>query len=520
MIRLKNIHVHLSCRRLLFLAGLFIIMAAANGPAGADVSDLWGSDGKNWMPKSRLPDFSYAGYRGGFRPIPQLPVKVNVRAFGAVGDGKSDDTAAFIKAIAAVNEGAVLIPSGRYKITGVVLIHKRGVVLRGEGIDTTVLFFPRSLTDVVGPGKDHAPGGSWSWSGGLISFEGEEPPLRLANVIASAQRGDTSLIVSTTSILMPGQWVRLVLTNTDGSLARCLYGEKQGSPKEAYAQKLVDFVSPVESIEGNRIILKRALRTEVRLKWKPEVWAHNPSVQDVGIEDLTVEFPSARYAGHHDEPGFNAISFEGVSHGWIRRVRIRNADNGIFLRDRTKFCTVESVQFVSDPGRLRTGYGRDRGEPLETPVGGHHGILIAGAADNIVSDFQMTFRFIHDIGVSAWAAGNVFSNGRGIDMDFDHHRRGPYENLFTEIHVGKGSRLWQAGGDLQDGAPSGVRETFWNIQTDQPQQIPVWSLQGNFVGITTRLPTHRSEDGDWWEAVPPEQLFPANLYAAQKKHLR
>lgn len=506
-------------RRLLLSIALSIIMVAVQEPAGAGVSQLWDADGKNWTPKSRLPDFSYAGYRGGLRPIPRFPVKVNVKAFGAVGDGESDDTAAFIKAISAVDDGAVLIPSGRYKINGIVRIRKRGVVLRGEGVDRTVLLFPKSLTEVVGPGKNHAPGGSWSWSGGLISFEGEDAPLCLAEVIAPARRGDTALIVSAASNLMPGQWIRIMLTNTDGSLARYIYGDKKGSPEESHMQKLVDFVSPIESVEGNRVILKRPLRTDVRLNWKPEIWAHNPSVQDVGIENLTIAFPPTPYAGHHDEPGFNAISFEGINHGWIRQVRICNADNGIFLRDRTKFCVVESVRFTADPGRLRTGYGRDPGEPLQVPVGGHHGILIANAADNIVSDFQMTFRFIHDIGVSAWAAGNVYSNGRGIDMDFDHHRRGPYENLFTEIQVGKGTRLWQSGGDLQDGAPSGIRETFWNIQADQPQEIPPWSLQGNFVGITTGIPTRCSENGDWWEAFPSGRLLPANLYVAQKKHM-
>ncbi|MFA6292498.1 MAG: right-handed parallel beta-helix repeat-containing protein [Victivallales bacterium] len=50
-------------------------------------------------------------------PVAQGPV-LNVRDFGAVGDGKVCDTAAFIKAIEAVpaNGGTLKIPAGRYRI--------------------------------------------------------------------------------------------------------------------------------------------------------------------------------------------------------------------------------------------------------------------------------------------------------------------------------------------------------------------------------------------------------------------
>ena len=33
---------------------------------------LWGRDGERWQPDSRLPDFSYAGYYRGEKPLPTL----------------------------------------------------------------------------------------------------------------------------------------------------------------------------------------------------------------------------------------------------------------------------------------------------------------------------------------------------------------------------------------------------------------------------------------------------------------
>ncbi|MHB1458607.1 MAG: glycosyl hydrolase family 28-related protein, partial [Armatimonadota bacterium] len=47
------------------------------------------------------------------------PAEVNVKATGAIGDGKADDTAAFEKAITLTKEkgGTVKVPPGKYRIT-------------------------------------------------------------------------------------------------------------------------------------------------------------------------------------------------------------------------------------------------------------------------------------------------------------------------------------------------------------------------------------------------------------------
>ena len=271
----------------------------------------------------------------------------------------------------------------------------------------------------------------------------------------------------------------------------------------------------------------------VRLEWNPALYAVSPSVEEVGIENLAIEFPPQQYAGHHIEPGFNAIAFEGVRNCWARHLRITNADSGIFFRERTKFTTASDLLFTADKSRLRTGYGSDSGESRTLAVGGHHGILFDGfSQDNLVENFNFEVRFLHDIGVSAWSAGNVYSNGRGLDMDFDHHRRAPYENLFTELQAGEGTRLWENGGDLSDGPPSGARETFWNIQTVREQSLPDWAVEGNFVGVKESSADkllRAAKDmargitggdgtavGNWWDAAEPGKIIPENIYIAQR----
>lgn len=63
-------------------------------------------------------------------------VQLTVDAFGAVGDGVTDDTAAFqdaIDAVAAAGGGTIMVPWGQYRITDTLYIAHGGVQLRGSG---------------------------------------------------------------------------------------------------------------------------------------------------------------------------------------------------------------------------------------------------------------------------------------------------------------------------------------------------------------------------------------------------
>ena len=45
----------------------------ATSASTQEFSLLWGEDGAAWEPAGRLPDFSFAGYRCGEDPIPDVP---------------------------------------------------------------------------------------------------------------------------------------------------------------------------------------------------------------------------------------------------------------------------------------------------------------------------------------------------------------------------------------------------------------------------------------------------------------
>jgi hypothetical protein len=222
------------------------------------------------------------------------------------------------------------------------------------------------------------------------------------------------------------------------------------------------------------------------------------------VEDLAFEFPPRTYGGHFTELGFNAVCLDHVAHCWVKNIHIVNADSGIMAS--SVFCTMQGVTYRSDS--VQPGRGN---------VSGHHGIYLGGH-DNLFTEFDFGLRFIHDISVSH-TAGNVISDGKGIDLCFDHHKRAPFENLFTNIDAGKGTRLWKCGGGNDLGRHAGARETFWNIRAQASQSHPgdFGPASMNLVGLQTDWPTKTSAGGIWFEAIPPSELQPQNLHRAQRE---
>ena len=150
---------------------------------------------------------------------------------------------------------------------------------------------------------------------------------------------------------------------------------------------------------------------------------------------------------------------------------------------------------------------------------GHHGISVIGQ-DCLVARFTINTRFYHDLTVSHRSVGNVFSEGRGVDLSIDHHRYAPYENLFTELHVGAGKRVWKSGGGRGRGAHTGTGATFWIITSDTPFNLPPASFGPPgcfFVGLNLKAgQAEQAPDGWYVNSTSPAALQPANIYNAQR----
>lgn len=74
-----------------------------------------------------------------YNTLSVIVADTNVKNFGAVGDGETDDTAAFVAAMSSLgsNGGMVYVPAGRYKLSGSIVI-PANVILQGDFADPKV----------------------------------------------------------------------------------------------------------------------------------------------------------------------------------------------------------------------------------------------------------------------------------------------------------------------------------------------------------------------------------------------
>lgn len=267
-------------------------------------------------------------------------------------------------------------------------------------------------------------------------------------------------------------------------------------------------VAQVKSVDKKSIKIDRPLRLDVRPEWNPTVSLFEPSIEEVGLEDFTIEMAGKPKQPHLLEEGFNAIQLIAAVNCWVSRVEIIDADMGIKLDTRSRFCQIERVLIRADKRKLKDG-----------PTG-HHAIWISGVSqENLVSDFRVETEYVHDITFEGMAHGNVVRRGTGIRLNFDHHRNAPFENLLTDIDAGNPDRLWASSGSGHRGPHSAARSTAWNIRHSGGK--PALPRKGHFpqlnmVGIKGTDKENGGKD-NWWCEPLGGSVIPVDLYEAQRQ---
>src|SRR5690606_24625814 len=98
---------------------------------------------------NRIPDFSHAGYEGGDKSIPDALVKIVVPVKGGDATARIQAAIDYVSQLPLDKEGlrgAVLLQAGQYALSGSLILHTSGVVLRGAG-------FMENGTVLVGEGQ-------------------------------------------------------------------------------------------------------------------------------------------------------------------------------------------------------------------------------------------------------------------------------------------------------------------------------------------------------------------------------
>jgi hypothetical protein len=301
----------------------------------------------------------------------------------------------------------------------------------------------------------------------------------------------------------------------DNSLGCHLYAEAgclNAERRRWYAGRVVDWVVAVESVEGQSITLVRPLRLDVRKEWTPEVWSFDASVQESGIENMTIQFSGEPYAGHNDEQGYYAVLLQDAYNCWIRNITIVDADRGIEVGG--GYNTISGV--------ILRAQARAPKWTANTYATGHFGLSVGRprAQDNLFVDSRLETVFVHNLSVASFANGNVFSRITAQVPHFDHHGGAPYDNLYTDITLTRSAEnLFKSGGNRVD-EPNGTRTTLWNVRYQgsleigkSEDKLPGLNIVG-VDGLSARAPEPSSIR--WWiESWPGSNTVPPNLYEAQ-----
>ena len=446
------------------------------------------------------------------------------------------------------------LPPGRYVLKKKIDVRATNLVLRGAGAARTTIFIPLSLTEAYGNTFREGGGccaSDYSHGTGFLNFWGWDsinPWNEIARVTLPAKRGDTRLYVDSTSAAPPGGGkpasagaplslegalragapVRFAMDGDVPALLSDLKGgffsPTEGEVKSNAAGKVVRLLTRVAAVGrdpelGPYVELERPLQSNVSLAFRPRFHAHEPTAAGVGVEDLTVEFAWAPYAGHLKEAGYNAIHFNQVADGWVRDVTIVNSDAGVYLWG-AQSCAVDNVRIATT---------RPRGNASDPTIGnqnGHRGVWLEHGADNLVRGLRVESPFTHDVTVSWTEQGTVVAASSGADLNIDHHRTAPFGNLYTDLAHGRGNRPLESSGDARNGPHSAAWPTYWNTRGELPfaypplvggRSTPGWFAPlATFVGFraaaSSEPPAGPGAMGWWTERTSP-RAWPEDLHA-------
>lgn len=190
---------------------------------------------------SIIVDWTEAGFEGS---IPEFANILDVTAYGAIPGDSIDDQPAVASAISALNgnAGVIFFPAGNYLINSSIMLPD-STVIRGTGSDSTLLTFDFG----------NASANSFNITGGIAGT--------FFPVLSGLSKGSFELIISDAdSLFDAGDEIEIRQAN----------GAWDTNPA-AWADYAVGHLSVVESVNGDTLWMKEALRMDFDSALSPEI---------------------------------------------------------------------------------------------------------------------------------------------------------------------------------------------------------------------------------------------------------
>ncbi|MFD1771981.1 DUF6298 domain-containing protein [Sphingobacterium suaedae] len=443
---------------------------------------------------NRIPDFSYAGYEGGDKAIPEAPVRIIVPK----GDG--DATQRIQRAIDYVAQlpidahglrGAVVLEAGTYHVGGSIHLHTSGVVLRGSG-------FTKNGTVIKGTGttretlirilgKDNAE------RSGKQEIRDAYVPVNSFSVdVSDASHfnvGDAVVITRPST----AKWIDVLGTGHFGGGLTSL-GWKPGTRDVVWHRQ-------VQRVEGNRLVfdapLTMALDT-VYGRSTVEKCTWPGRIEQVGVENIALESVFDPGNLKDEDHRWMAITIENARNVWVRRMQFKHfAGSAVYALSTASKLTVEdclSLEPVSEIGGQRryTYYTKGQQTLFQRlyAENGYHDFAIGylAAGPNAFVQCQAVAPFSFSGAIDSWASGALLDI---LDID------------------AQALSFKNRGQDAQGAGWTAANSVFWQcsaalVECYQPPHAQNWAFGtwAQFQG-----------DGFWDQSN--EYIKPRSLYYAQ-----
>lgn len=300
---------------------------------------------------NRVLDYSSCGYRNSSEAVPAVPNSVFVSWQAGDNSARIQKAIDYVSSLPAGPDGrrgAVLLDKGTFELSTPLRISASGVVLRGNGVNSTTL---------VKNGVDR---------GALIYVEGVYNPVvtdTVAITSAYVPVNSRTFQVSDSKGLKAGERVFIVRPSSKEWIAS-IGCDIFGGGISALGWKAGDidlrWDRDITSVSGNDVTIDYPVTMALDSKWGESslmTYTWPGRISEVGVEYLTLVSAYDKKYPKDEDHCWDGISISNAEDCWVRKVDFRNfAGSAVILQPTASCITVEdcrSTEPVSEVGGMR-----------------------------------------------------------------------------------------------------------------------------------------------------------------------